>query len=53
MRTIFERSGDSRWYVKHTDVCENASIASSLIKLTVDLAEDEDNGDEDLAAVLC
>lgn len=52
MSMILERNGDSRWYLKHTGVAEESDIASALIKLTTDLAEDKDegNGDEDLAA---
>lgn len=51
--TILERTGDSRWYIKHTNVGENPDIASVLVKLTADLPEDVcENDDEDVAAVL-
>lgn len=51
--TILERTGDSRWYIKHTNVGENPDIASVLVKMTVDLSEDDGNDGEELAACLC
>lgn len=51
--TILERTGDSRWYIKHTNVGEVPDIASVFVKLTADLSEDVcENDDEDMAAVL-
>ena len=53
MSTILERNGDSRWYIKHTDAAENPDIASTMIKLAMDLNEDVGNDGEELAACLC
>lgn len=36
MQTIFERTGDSRWYLKGTDVGELPEIAAVLVKLLVE-----------------
>lgn len=51
--TILERTGDSRWYIKHTNAGEDPDIASVLVKMTVDLSEDDGNDGEELAACLC
>ena len=50
MGVILERTGDSRWYLKHTDVAECSEVASLLVRLSVEV-EDEDH--EDLAVALC
>lgn len=34
-QTILERTGDSKWYLKHTDVGEDPEIAGSLVKLVL------------------
>lgn len=51
--TILERTGDSRWYIKHTNAGEAPDIASVLVKLTAGLFEDVcENDDEDVVTVL-
>lgn len=53
MSITLERNGDSHWYIKHTDVAESPKTASVLVKMTVDLSEDDGNDGEELAACLC
>lgn len=51
--TILERTGDSCWYIKHTNVEEAPDIASVLVKMAMDLSEDVcENDDEDVATIL-
>lgn len=40
MQTILERTGDSKWYLKGTDVGESPLIAAVLVKLSVEMKDD-------------
>ena len=42
---ILERTGDSRWYLKGTDVGEASEIAASMVKWLVELEDDVDADD--------
>lgn len=43
-QTILERTGDSKWYLKGTDAGESPEIAAVLVKLSVEM-KDDDAGD--------
>lgn len=42
MQTIFERTGDSRWYLKGTDAGELSETAAVMVKLLVEMEDDVD-----------
>lgn len=33
MQTILERTGDSNWYIKHTDLNDTPARSAALVKL--------------------
>ena len=39
-QTILERTGDSKWYLKGTNVGECPEIAAVLVKLSVEMKDD-------------
>lgn len=39
-QTILERTGDSKWYIKGTDAGERPEIAAALVKLSVEMKDD-------------
>lgn len=41
MQTILERTGDSKWYLKGTDAGECPEIAAVLVKLSVEMKDDD------------
>lgn len=41
MQTILERTGDSKWYLKGTDSGECPEIAAVLVKLSVEMKDDD------------
>lgn len=41
-QTILERTGDSKWYLKHTDVGEDPEIAAVLVKMLGSRDSDDD-----------
>lgn len=42
MQTILERTGDSKWYLKHADVGEGPEIAGVLVKLALGNCDSDD-----------
>ena len=42
-QTILERTGDSKWYLKHTDAGEGPEIAGVLVKLALGNGSDDDD----------
>lgn len=42
MQTILERTGDSKWYLKHTDTEEGPEIAGALVKLALGNCDSDD-----------
>lgn len=42
MNTILERTGDSKWYLKHTDTGEDPEIAGVLVKLALGNCDSDD-----------
>lgn len=42
---ILERTGDSRWYLKGTDVGESPEIAAAMVKWSAELEDDVDADD--------
>lgn len=42
---ILERTGDSRWYSKGTDVGESSEIAAAMVKWLAELEDDVDADD--------
>lgn len=44
-QTIFERTGDSKWYIKGTDAGESSEIAAAMVKWSVELEDGVDADD--------
>lgn len=42
MHTILERTGDSKWYLKHTDAGEGPEIAGALVMLALGNCDSDD-----------
>ena len=40
-QAILERTGDSKWYIKGTDAGECPEIAAALVKLSVEMKDDD------------
>lgn len=44
-QTILERTGDSKWYLKHTEAGEDPEIAAAMVKWSAELNDDVDADD--------
>ena len=44
-QVILERTGDSHWYLKGTNVGESPEIAAAMVKWSVELNDDVDADD--------
>lgn len=40
---ILERTGNSKWYLKHTEAGEDPKIAGALVKLALGNSDSDDN----------